>query len=892
MSNARSYNLIHRLTSVLPEAVAVFCRRLLHERRQPTDPGRGSGPDPGLSRNAHRPKPTSASHKAMKNERRPYNPLHSPTPILILAVGVFMTLSLAARAATVTGFSDIMSRNQVSTAANHEIKFVTPTGVQLTGDTITLTFAAGFSMGSVAFDDMDFAVDTSASTSDCAGGFTDKTLAASAGLGTWGASVSGTTITLTPPTDAILGEVPAGDCVRLRIGTNAVVGTTGDHQITNPASTLANSLTLAGGFGDTGATELFLNDGDQVGISAEVAGGGGGGGGPTCPPTCPTPSIFNIRVQNITETEADVLWDTDVQSSSTVNYGTTISYGSDASTGGNTFNHSVHLSGLTPGTLYHFRVRSTAEGMEGVSGDNTFTTLDTTPPVISDVQAVDVTGTSARVTWDTDEDADSRVDYDTASGPPYAFSTSSPTMTNAHSLTLTGLTPNTLYRFRVTSKDASNNTATSVEFSFTTLDTVAPVISNIFTDSITQDSARVNWTTNELANSTVRYGLTDAYGSSAGSASPVSNHQITLTGLAAGTLYHYSVSSHDAAGNGATSTDQTFTTLADTTPPANVSVFNVTAGNQQNSLSWSNPSNPDFAGVKIQRSTSGYPATPTSGTTIYNATGTSVIDVGLTNGVTYFYTAFSYDSSGNFASGAFDDGTPFDTTPPGPVTSFTATGGDGQVSLNWTNPSDPDFANVQIERSTTGFPPTPGSGTTVYVGAGTSFTDTGVVNGTTYYYSAFARDTSNNTSSSAQASATPNAAPPPPPVCGDTLCEAPENATSCPADCAPAGPVCGNAACETGEDNASCPADCPAGPPPPPGAICGNSVCEAGEDNASCPADCPPTPSEPPVTPPPQSPEEAIDPELIQYYALSRRLRLHRDDRGFFRILPGHTLSI
>jgi len=830
----------------------------------------------------------------MKNERRPYNPLHSPTPILILAVGLFMTLSLVARAATVSGFSDIMSRNKISTASNHEIKFVTPTGVQLTGDTITFTFAAGFSMGSVSFDDMDFAVDTSGPTNDCGGAFTDKTLAASAGLGVWGASVSGTTITLTPPTDAIVGEVPAGDCVRLLIGTNAAVPTAGDHQITNPASTLANALTLAGGFGDTGATELFLNDDDQVTVTAEVAGGGGGGGGggPTCPPTCPTPSIFNIRVQNITETEADVLWDTDISSSSTVNYGTTVSYGSNASTGGNTFNHSVHLSGLTPGTLYHFRVRSTAEGMEGVSGDNTFTTLDTTGPVISGVQAVDITGTSARVTWDTDEDADSRVDYDTASGPPYAFSTSSPTMTNVHSLTLTGLTPNTIYRFRVTSKDASNNSSTSVEFSFTTLDTVAPVISSIFVDSITQNSARVNWTTNELANSTVRYGLTDAYGSSAGSASMVSNHQITLSGLAPGTLYHYSVSSHDAAGNGATSTDQTFTTLSDTTPPANVSGFTVTAGNQQNSLSWSNPGDADFAGVKIQRSTSGYPATPTSGTTIYNATGTSVIDVGLTNGTTYYYTAFSYDASGNFASGAIDDGTPFDTVPPGPVTSFSATGGDGQVSLSWSNPGDPDFANTQIERSTTGFPPTPGSGTTVYVGAGTSFTDTGVVNGTTYYYSAFARDTSGNMSTGAQASATPAAVPPPAPVCGDNACEAPENATSCPADCAPSGPVCGNAACEPPEDNASCPADCPAGPPPPPGPVCGNAVCETNETTQNCPADCPPASTEPPVVPPPQTAPEAIDPELVQYYALSRRLRLHRDEGGFFRILPSRSLSI
>ena len=77
-------------------------------------------------------------------------------------------------------------------------------------------------------------------------------------------------------------------------------------------------------------------------------------------------------------------------------------------------------------------------------------------------------------------------------------------------------------------------------------------------------------------------------------------------------------------------------------------------------------------------------------------------------------------------------GCPRDTTPPGPVTAFTANAGDAQVALSWTNPADSDLAGVRIQRKT-GAPPTgPTDGTTVFEGAGTQHTDTTAVNGTLY----------------------------------------------------------------------------------------------------------------------------------------------------------------
>ncbi len=85
---------------------------------------------------------------------------------------------------------------------------------------------------------------------------------------------------------------------------------------------------------------------------------------------------------------------------------------------------------------------------------------DTTPPVISNIVATpDPGGTIATITWDTDEAANSRVDYGTDPGLLDQSATGTPFVTN-HSLGLTGLSPSTTYYFQVTSVDPSNNSAT------------------------------------------------------------------------------------------------------------------------------------------------------------------------------------------------------------------------------------------------------------------------------------------------------------------------------------------------------------------------------------------------------------------------------------------------
>lgn len=459
-------------------------------------------------------------------------------------------------AASVTPATYDLSRHQVSVSANHEFRFKTLSGVDATGDTIVLTYPSGFSFASIAPADIDL------SHGAVTGLETVETLAASAGAGVWGAAIGASSVTLTPPTDAAVGEIAANDFVVIKIGTNASAGS---HQITNPASAGDTQIALSGGFGDSVAVSVPIVAGDSVTVTGIVPGtpsGGGGGGGDVSPPV-----IQNVQAINITQTSATIVWDTDEPADSTVSYGLTISYGDTVIESSLVFSHAVDLSGLSPSTTYHFRVSSRdADANLSVSSDFTFTTLgDLNAPTIANVQVINITDTSAVVVWFTDEPATTFVQFGETAA--YDRSVLIPGFTTNHAVLLEGLTPNTLYHFSVTSQDPSNNT------------TVTP--------------------------------------------------------------------------------DMTFTTLDDTTAPPNVLDFIAIPGDGVVHLSWIPPVDPDYAGIRIVRRTDHFPADPYDGQLIYIGQQESVDDNDVTNATTYYYGAFSFDANGNFSSGAYSYATPW-----------------------------------------------------------------------------------------------------------------------------------------------------------------------------------------------------------------------------------------
>ncbi len=175
-------------------------------------------------------------------------------------------LPSVAMATTITSFSVSLSRLKASTAANQEIKFVTPTGVA-SGGNLTVTWSADFTMNAFDFADVDFAT---GSTNNCTSAtFTEQTLVTSGASSVqWNAALSSQTLTIT--SGGASATVTADRCVRIRIGTNAVSGSTGDTQITNGATDDDDTVTIAGGFGDTGVASVDIITDDQVVVTATV----------------------------------------------------------------------------------------------------------------------------------------------------------------------------------------------------------------------------------------------------------------------------------------------------------------------------------------------------------------------------------------------------------------------------------------------------------------------------------------------------------------------------------------------------------------------------------------------------------------------------------------------
>lgn len=481
----------------------------------------------------------------------------------VFAVALLFAVSIPSGvfSSTATPASYSLSRHGISALADHQFRFVTPTGVDAPTDTISIDYQGAFSFGSVGVSDIDFL------HGPTTGLETNETLASSPAAGVWGVSVGTSTIVFTAPTDAAAGEITAGDIVTIRIGTNATGGT---NQITNPSTAQVVQILLAGTFGDVQTVGVPIIADDSVSVTATVAastttpggGGGGGGSGDTVPP-----NIFNVQVISITSSTASVIWNTDESSNSSLDYGMTTGYGSGTiSNGSLVTSHQLDLTGLSPNTLYHFRVssRDSASNM-ATAGDFVFTTLgDTTPPVLSGVMVIDITDTSARVVWQTDEPTTSRVDYGTSTA--YGATLTDPGLVYSHSMVMTGLSPLTTYHLQVISTDASGNTATS--------------------------------------------------------------------------------------------TDVIFVTTGDATPPANPFQFTATGGDGVVTLTWTLPPDADLAGVRIVRRTDAFPTGPLDGSFIYAGLGTSTLDTAVTNGVTYFYAIYAFDTHQNYSSGALDSATP------------------------------------------------------------------------------------------------------------------------------------------------------------------------------------------------------------------------------------------
>jgi hypothetical protein len=159
--------------------------------------------------------------------------------------------------------------------------------------------------------------------------------------------------------------------------------------------------------------------------------------------------------------------------------GTTQTFTVGQAAGGGTY-----LTGTAGQTLsddsYYWRVRaydnfSSQSSWSAANGGSVAFILDTTAPVISSI-ASSTTSTTATVTWTTNENATSDVEYGVSSGN-YAVASSTASLVTSHSISLSGLFEGVTYYYVVVSTDGAGNTSTSTEHTFHTPDVTPPTVS-------------------------------------------------------------------------------------------------------------------------------------------------------------------------------------------------------------------------------------------------------------------------------------------------------------------------------------------------------------------------------------------------------------------------------
>jgi hypothetical protein len=374
----------------------------------------------------------------------------------------------------------------------------------------------------------------------------------------------------------------------------------------------------------------------------------------------------------------------------------------------------------------------------------------------------------------------------TASGTHEAVFLTSPVVANATTINVTP-TVNAYSSGAPVSSTALPVPLGSIGVALGTLLSQEPSAPTLVSAVPTADhSVALTWTAPSSSGASAINGYDVYEGTSSGheSATPFNSSLIpstqftyTVTPLTDGTPYFFTVEAQNNQGNSPASNELSATPEAPgvSSPPIGLQA---TGGNGSVSLSWTAPSSNGGSSITGYNVYEGTSAGHESASAVNGATliaGTTYTVPGLTNGTTYYFTVEAMNGTGLSNPSGEASATPAVATAqsspptvPDPPTQLGATASNGQVSLNWSPPSFDGGAAVAgyevYDGTTSGAEGATALNSSLVTG--TTYTVTGLTNGTKYFFTVKAVNSVGSSAASSETSATPSGppAPPPPPT--------------------------------------------------------------------------------------------------------------------------------
>ena len=370
-------------------------------------------------------------------------------------------------------------------------------------------------------------------------------------------------------------------------------------------------------------------------------------------------------------------------------------------------------TGLSNGTAYSYTVKATNAGGDSVASSSISATPKIPAPSAPTGLQATAGNASVSLSWSASATATS---YKVLRGGVQIGTSNTTTYTDSTAVN------GTSYTYTVKATNVGGDSVASSSTSATPVAPIAPPSAPANVQATAGNaSVSLSWSASATATSykVLRGGV------QIGTSNTTTYNDSTAVN---GTSYTYTVKASNAGGDSVASSSTSATPqIPAPSAPASLSA---TASNNKVTLSWASAAT--ATSYKVYR----------DGTLLASPSATSYVDSTAVNGTAYSYTVSAVNEGGESGQSSSASATP-QVTAPGVPTGFIATPGSTQVSLSWSATSG--ASSYKIYRA----------GVFIATQSATTYTDTGLSNGTAYSYTVKASNAGGDSAASSSVSATP-----------------------------------------------------------------------------------------------------------------------------------------